>query len=247
MDSDSPRLRVLRAVNEVFRQEALPLWKDIRRIGKHREDEFEITGVVRVIRDLREYYVTIVFAVIRPDGTSGEYAVRFSQPAAIVVPVIHVRVVGERVFFVKQHRLTIGKWTTELPRGWIRQELSGGPPPSAAVPEATVRDLLSREVGEEWARALVIESLERVGEIPEDTGTDSLIVPIYLVRGQTSAALPGRCGVHKPIAYDWATVHRLEDEDVINDAHTLAALRKAERHLAQQGGRRAEGSRAAIR
>ena len=227
--AESPRLRVLAEVNEILAAEGLPTWTDLRRIGKHREDEFEITGVIRVIRELRQYYIVIVFSVIRPDQTTGEYAVRFSRPAAIVVPII-----DERVVLVKQHRLTIGKWTTELPRGWIRREL-------ARDPEATIRDLLCREVGEEWVRSLEIASVELVGEIPEDTGTDSLIVPIHLVHGRNSASLPRRCGVHKPVAYDWKTVHRLEDEGVINDAHTLAALRKAERYLARQGECSAEG------
>lgn len=225
--AESPRLRVLAEVNEILAAEGLPLWTDLRRIGKHREDEFEITGVVRVIRELRQYYVVIVFSVLRPDGTTGEYAVRFSRPAAILVPII-----DQRVVLVKQHRLTIGKWTTELPRGWIRREL-------ASDPEATIRDLLCREVGEEWVRSLAVDTIEVVGEIPEDTGTDSLIVPIFLVHGRNAASLPRRCGVHKPVAYDWATVYRLEDEGIINDAHTLAALRKAERYLQKQGERSA--------
>lgn len=230
--AESPRLRVLAEVNEILVAEGLPRWTDLRRIGKHREDEFEITGVVRVIRELRQYYVVIVFEVLRPDGTTGEYAVRFSRPAAIVVPLLcPTSDVGQsdRVVFVRQHRPTIGKWTIELPRGWIRTEL-------ARDPEATTRDLLSREVGEEWAQALAVDTIEVVGEIPEDTGTDSLIVPIYFVRGQNAAPLPRRAGVHKPVAYDWATVARLEDEGVINDAHTLAALRKAERYLQKHGG-----------
>lgn len=237
MEPESPRLKVLATVNEVLRGEGLPPWTDLRRIGKHREDEFEITGVVRVIRELRQYYVVIVFSVLRPDGPTDEYAVRFSRPAAIVIPLLcPTSDVGQsdRVVFVRQHRPTIGKWTIELPRGWIRTEL-------ARDPEATVRDLLCREVGEEWVRSLMVDTVQVVGEIPEDTGTGSLIVPIYFVRGQNAAPLPRRAGVHKPVAYVWATVHRLEDEGIINDAHTLAALRKVERHVQKQGERSAEG------
>jgi len=48
--AESPRLRVLAEVNEILATEGLPTWTDLRRIGKHREDEFEITGVIRVIR-----------------------------------------------------------------------------------------------------------------------------------------------------------------------------------------------------
>ncbi|MDO8599552.1 MAG: hypothetical protein Q7S02_05575 [bacterium] len=218
----SPRARVLVAVNEVLRSEGLLPWTDLRRIGKHREGEHEITGVARVVREFRDHYVVIVFTVIRPDGTTGEYAVRFSRPAAIVVPIIDGQVV-----FVKQHRLAIGKWTTELPRGWIRPELAGDP-------EATVRDLLSREVGEEWVQSLTLcWATAVIGDVPEDTSTDSLVVPVFLIAGESAVRLPRRSGVVKPVAYDWATVHRLEDDGVINDAHTLAALRKAERHVAR--------------
>lgn len=221
-NGSSPRVQVLAEVNVVLQGEGLPPWTDLRRIGKHREGEYEIKGVARVVREFRDHYVVIVFTVIRPDGTTGEYAVRFSRPAAIVVPIIDGQVV-----FVKQHRLAIGKWTTELPRGWIRPELAGDS-------DATVRDLLSREVGEEWVRSLTLcWEPAVVGDVPEDTGTDALVVPIFLIAGASAMRLPRRSGVVKPVAYDWATVHRLEDDGVINDAHTLAALRKAERRLAR--------------
>lgn len=227
VNDESSRLRVLREVNETLRREGLPPWDNPRRIGMHRDGECEITGVARVVREFRDHYVVIVFDIIRPDGTTGEYAVRCSRPATILVPIVN-----DQVVFVKQHRLPIGKWTTELPRGWIRQEL-------AHDAEAMVRDLLRREVGEEWVRSLEIASVECVGEVPEDTGTDSLIVPIFLVIGRNAVELPHRHGVHRPVAYDWAIVQEYEDGGTINDAHTLAALRKAERFLARarSGGR----------
>lgn len=220
-ERDSPRIGVLEEVNRVFAEEGLPRWTDLRRIGKHRKGEFEITGVLSVARDVKRYYVIVTFKVIRPDGTSGEYGVRFSRPAAAVVAVANGLVI-----LVKQHRLTLGKWTMETPRGWI-------PPEAAADPRATVRAVLSGEIGEEWVASLTPFEPVLVGEMPDDTGYHALVVPVYYLEAKTTIPLPKRCGVHQPRAFPWEEVHRLEDVGVINDAHTLAVLRKVERHLAK--------------
>jgi hypothetical protein len=222
MESDRSRDEVLREVNRVFDKESLPRWAELRRIGKHRKGEFEITGVRNVMRDVRRYYVIVTFEVIRPDGTTGEYGVRFSRPAAAVLAVVNGFVI-----LVKQHRLPLGKWTTELPRGWI-------PPEAAADHRATVRAVLAGEIGEEWTASLTPFEPHLVGEMPDDTGYHALVVPVYYLEASTNLPLPKRCGVHQPRAKAWAEVHRLEDVGVINDVHTLAVLRKVERHLAER-------------
>lgn len=221
MDNDRSRVEVLLEVNRVFAEEGLPRWNELRHIGKHRKEEFEITGVRSVTRDVKRYYVIITFEVIRPDGTPGEYGVRFSRPAAAVFAVVN-----NLVILVKQHRLPLGKWTTEVPRGWI-------PPESAADHCAAVRAVLSGEIGEEWTASLTPFEPVLVGEMPDDTGYHALVVPVYYLEASTTMPLPKRCGVHQPRAFPWEEVHRLEDVGVINDAHTLAVLRKVERHLAK--------------
>ena len=221
-ERDSSRIKVLKEVNQVFAEEGLPRWTELRRIGKHRMGEFEITGVQSVMRDVKRYYVIITFKVIRPDGTSGEYGVRFSWPAAAVLAVVNGFVI-----LVKQHRLPLGKWTTETPRGWI-------PPEAAADHRATVRAVLSGEIGEEWTARLTPFEPTLVGEMPDDTGYHALTVPVYYLEASTTMPLPKWCGVHQPRAFPWEEVHRLEDVGVINDAHTLAVLRKVERHLAKK-------------
>jgi hypothetical protein len=222
MDDVRSRVEVLEEVNRVFAEEGLPPWTELRRIGKHRKREFEITGVLSVVRDVKRYYVIITFSVIRPDGTRGEYGVRFSRPAAAVVAVVNGLII-----LVKQHRLPLGKWTIETPRGWISLEASTG---SCAA----VRTVLSGEIGEEWTASLTPFEPILIGEMPDDTGYHALVVPVYYLEAKTALPLPKKCGVHQPREFSWEEVHRLEDTGVISDAHTLAVLRKAERHLAKK-------------
>lgn len=224
MDANAsrPRDAVLEEVNRVFTHEGLPRWTDLRRIGKVSKGEFEIIGVRSVMRDVKYHYTTVVFDVIRPDGSRGEYGVRFSRPAAMVVAEVN-----GKIAFVKQHRLPIGKWTIEVPRGWI-------PPETADDPAIAIHAVLASEIGDEWTASLAPFKPVRVGDVACDTGYHALLVPIYYLEARTDVPLPKRCGVHQPRLFSWADVHELEDQGVISDTHTLAALRKVERHLAKR-------------
>ena len=138
------RVEVLREVNHVLESEGLAPWNDLRRIGKHRQREFEITGVSHVIRDLQQYYVLIVFQVIRPDGSTGQYGVRVTHH----IPTCLVAIINNQVLCVQQHRLTTGKWTIELPRGWVRQS------DAFACKGGAAEALLKREFGTTWTESL---------------------------------------------------------------------------------------------
>lgn len=222
-EEKSPRLAVLEGVNVVFRKYGLPEWTELKRIGKHREGEFEITRVVHVWDDLVQYFVYVVFAVIQPDGTPGVYGVRFNRPTAVVVPIIN-----GRVLLVKQHRLPVGRWLVELPRGWLPVH-----PAWKSEDEWTPAKLiLERELGEEFVQTLKVREAKKLSEPSEDSGARGTAVGIYLLIAETQAETPKRHGVHKIIhGPNWEELLGWVDQNSIADLHSLSAILKAGRFL----------------
>ncbi len=212
---------VLREVNAVLEKEGLPLWTSLSRIGKHRSREHEITGVSHVIVDLKAYYVIIVFDVIRPDGSVGKYGVRSTTR----IPTCVVTLINDKVLLVKQHRLTTGTWTLEMPRGWIEPERARNTPGGAG------RVLLDREIGSELTARLDIPSPILLGSVWEDTGSRLDQVQIYLSQFRSDEDLPRRAEHIKHALYTWNQVDELLDKEILNDQTSLAALLKTERFL----------------
>ncbi len=224
MDPTS-RERVLQEINAVFAKEGLPLWRDLKRIGKHRQGEFEITGVSHVIRDLQQYYVIVIFNVIRPNGSVGQYGVRVTPR----IPTCVVAIINDQLLFVQQHRLASGRWMVELPRGWIDPERA------SACTLGVAQALLEREVGSEWVLGLEGFNPILIKSVWEDTGTRLDQVQIHLVQATSKSPLPKHQNHVNPRLYTWEDVHGMIDRDIINDQTTLTALFVAERFLAKHG------------
>lgn len=224
------RREVLEEVNRVFTKYGLPLWKSLKRIGKHREGEFEITSVINVWDDVQQYFVIIQFSIIRPDGTKGVYAVRFQRPAAIVV-----LIVNKKVVLVKQHRLPVGGWTLEHARGWLPVEPDWESDNSFDPADLIIR----RELGDEFIDTLQITHYHRFTPVHEDTGTRASSVGIHLVIGESNISLPSKVDYLKFTAqWTWDEFLQNWDESQSNprrhicrDLHSQAAIFQVERHL----------------
>ena len=102
---------VLKEVNQALEAEGLEPWDNIKRIGMYEKGETQIVGVSHVIRDLKQFYIIIVFNTIQPDGTLGVYGVRFHRRGTICV----VAIINEHVLCTYQHRLCTGRWEMEIP------------------------------------------------------------------------------------------------------------------------------------
>lgn len=218
---ESSRFHVLAEVNAILKAEGLPVWADLKRIGKHREGEFEITGVSHVIRDLKQYYLIIVFNVIRPDGSAGQYGVRVTSR----IPACIVAIINDKLLLVKQHRLAVGRWMTELPRGWIDPEVA------KACQHGVAQALLEREAGAEWVGRLEGFDPVLLGSVWEDTGTRMDQVQIHLVVAVSASEPPHHKDHVSPKLYSWEQIHDMVDRGIINDQTTLTALFKTERWL----------------
>lgn len=234
--SEEERERVLLEVNETLVREGLPPWSTVRRIGRIKDREHQIVGVIRVVRDVQTHYTTIVFRTMRPivDASGrptwepGEFGLRLSRPAAKVVAVVNGQVI-----FSSEHRPALGKWPVEIPRGWISWA-------EEADPFLAVRAILTRKVGKAWWDGLSSVEPVKVGEGPDDPGYHDLIVPVYYFAATNEVPLPNWNDVrtHRPYAYTWERVHKMEDEGAISDDRTLSALRKVERYLERTTGKR---------
>lgn len=223
--SEKTRPEVLDEVNAILESEGLPKWDSLKRIGRYRDGEFEITGVSHVVRDLKQYYVIIIFNVLRPDGSVGQYGVRATRR----LPTCVVMIAGEEILFIQQHRPACGRWMNELPRGWIE------PANAAAHAGGASHALLEREVGTQWVQSLDKTDPILLGSVWEDTGTRMDQVQIYLVEtSRTPSDPPKHKGHVRPRLYSWQRVHELVDEGVINDQTTITALYKVERFLANR-------------
>ncbi len=215
------RPEVLAEVNATLAHEGLPTWNKLRRIGKHRDGEHEIIGVSGVFRDLKSYYVLIIFDVIRPDGSRGKYGVRTSKH----IPTSVVTVVNDKLLLVKQHRLTTGTWTLEVPRGWVDAERAEKAPGGAG------RVLLERELTNSKPIGLDLPDPVLIGQVWEDTGTRLDKLWLYYCEFQISEFNPsGRARHLKPALYTWRQVDELIDKGILNDQASITALFKAERY-----------------
>lgn len=213
-----PHLQVLAEVNAVMAHYGLAEWE---KIGLHSRGEFEITGVVEVVDNLWSSYLHIKFAVIRPDGSDGTYAMRFNKKPSLAVCAL----VGGQVLLVKQHRLAFQRWTVEIPRGWAE---------SVDDPEQLVREFLAREFDSCWVTTLTPFNLVELGSVAEDTGTRANIMRVFLVEADSAAGLPGKKLGMKPMLVDWGQIDAFEEGGGLSDAFSLSVLRKVERHISRR-------------
>ena len=205
----SNRWQVLKEVNRTFARYGLPSW-DLRRLGMQSRGEFEIIGVESVYNELWRSFVYIVFKVIKPDGSPGTYAMDFNAAAAIVILLVN----GQMVL-VRQHRPTLGKWTMEIPRGWIEDKAVGDP-------VAEVRSILNREVGAEWVKTFASFAPVLLGSPAEDSGRIAgKGCRVYLLETTTAVAPPQRSGVHRPRLVE---PEQLDDLRELDDQHSFTAL-----------------------
>ncbi len=216
------RLQVLKEVNRIFARYGLPLW-DIKRLGMQSKGEFEIVGVESVYNELWRSFVYVLFKTIKPDGSQGTYAMEFNAPAAIVILVVNGKMV-----LVRQHRPTLGKWTMEIPRGWIEESAVGDP-------AAEVRSILNREVGQEWVATFSSFAPVLLGQPAEDSGRKAGNgCRVYLLETTTAVAPPKRCGVHRPRLVEPNELDRLRELD---DQHSFSALYLWQRYQRQSAAR----------
>lgn len=156
-------------------------------------------------------------AIVRPDGSTGTYAVLHAPDFVVVLPFD-----GTRFHLVQQYRYPVGRRLWEFPQGSV---------PGAATPEQSAAAELGEEAGLE-AGVLI-----RLGFLHESPGRSTNGFHAFLATDLTT--IPARREHEEQDmvagAFTRAEVWGLVESGEMTDAASLAALALLER--AQQLGR----------
>ncbi len=234
--------RRLAAMNEQLSRYGLA---PLTQTGTHQKGEFELLEVVSV--EANPWYVTVQFAVIRPDGKQGQFFLKFAVEGASRRSCVLVPMIGDSIVFVRQHRPATlvhpnGHWTTELPREFA---IAGREPTivdrklRAARKVATSAAPISL-TGRELAPLLTsdathVEAFEFLGSFPEDTGMSTVVCDAWLLRMRVEdedvlSRLRGTKAMGIRI-HPLSEVVRDRQGFGITDAHSSAALFLLYEHL----------------
>jgi hypothetical protein len=222
------RTALIERINAGLRERGL---KPIAKLGDRRKGEIEIVGIVDVHDHSRRFFTDVKFAVVFPNGSDGEFTVRFNANGAVSDGAVIVVLVNGKFAIVKQWRLPLGRWMYEVPRGFgeriDKAKLAG------ALGTLSIGDLplgtLARELGEEVMAGAEVASVTHLGNVAQDSGTHAVVPSYFLVQlrlpeDRLGDKLKGSDDeVAKVFLWDAARV-RAEFGRKLCDNHTIAAL-----------------------
>jgi len=163
------------------------------------------------------YYDVVHEKFVLPNQKTGDYYVLNScigsNNAVTIVPT-H----GRRIYFIKQYRYTIKKWTLELP--------GGGVPPGAQS-RHMANDELREEIG------FQANLWKIIGRIHPFISTSPEEITIYLAQDlvECERAPEESEGDSKVESFTIIQVYKMLDEGKFNDGQTIAALSLARKYL----------------
>jgi hypothetical protein len=154
--------------------------KAIPKLGLASANEIEITGIHAVYDHSERFFTDIQFDVLFPNGKPGLFTVRFNANGAISDGSVIALMVNGKFAVIKQWRVPLGRWTTELPRGFTPQFHAARE--AGNINQLAVRDLpigiVARELGEDLMAGAKIVGFTELGTIAENSGT-SAVSPTY--------------------------------------------------------------------
>jgi hypothetical protein len=235
----STRKELLTSINAQLASRGL---KRVRKLGDIREGEIEIVGLAEIdgqpaiYEHSKRFFTDVKFAVKFPNGTPGEFTVRYNAKGEISDGAVFVVVINGRIAIVKQWRLPLGIWTYEVPRGF-------GEMVDAALVNGTLGTLkigdlplgtLTRELGEEVMKDAEVSSITHLGNIAENSGTHSVTPAFYLVQlrvdeQRLADKLKGSDELTTVKLWDSKTVDQQVGHKIC-DCHSITALYLAEKH-----------------
>ncbi|MFH1711961.1 MAG: hypothetical protein ABH846_01865 [Patescibacteria group bacterium] len=190
----------METINRVRQRYGLALWDHIKRLGKHREkNETEITGIFEVVDKVQTHVIYVLYSVIFPDvGEGAKPGVLAGRISTRPMLACLVKVNG-KFLFTYSHRPLIGRWMTEVPRGWVNPRLA------QVSPAEQVRDVLVRKLGQEFIDSLTPFAPVPLGDNYEDTGAKEDICPYYYLEATTALPIPSKVNeANKIVALDWS-------------------------------------------
>lgn len=224
----------LKAINSELKRRNL---KPLPKLGDTKEGEVEIIGIKEVYDHSADFFTDVKFDVIFPNGTPGEYTIRFNANGLVSDGAVFVTLVNSRFAIIKQWRPALGHWMYEIPRGFgekIDSAKLKGTLGTIRIGDLPLGTLI-RELTEEVMDTAEVTTITHLGNIAQDSGTCAVSPSYFLVQLQVDEALLDKriAGTESDLQVKLWDITRVRAEigKKLCDNHTLAALCLALRYI----------------
>lgn len=234
VQQETPEIRLAR-INATLSARNL---KSLPKLGDHREGEFEIVDIIEVHDHSKRFFTDVRFAVIMPNGSNGEFTVRFNANGATNDGAVIVTIVNGKFAIVKQWRVPLARWTMEVPRGFNDKlvEAAG----TEGAPKLSITELplatIVRELTADVVNSGRVVSVTNLGNIAENSGTHAVSPGFFLVQLEVDEAkLGARLKGTDELKLQLWDAERVRQEfgRKLADMHTITGLALAMRHIEQ--------------
>lgn len=150
-------------------------------LGDRTKRESEITNIVDINEDNKEFTTRVKYGIIRPDGRLGEHLVDFNVNSHLSDGSVVVTLINDKFLIAEHWRQNLSRWMSEFPRAFAHLERCVNPN-FADKPEGAP-DLIA--LPEEVAAAQALSSemtMTYVGATAENSGTSANMPTIALAR-----------------------------------------------------------------
>ncbi len=210
--------------------------KPLRKLGDHTKGEIELLSIIDVFDHSQRFFTDVKFAVRFPNGSEGQFTVRFNANGKVSDGAVMVVLINGRFAIVKQWRVPLGQWTYEMPRGFgdklDQAHIAGalGTVKLADLPLGT----LARELGEEVLADAEITSVTHLGNVAENSGTHAVAPSYFLVQLHVDEArLTKVKGTEDGLSIKLWDARELRSElgRKLCDSHSITAAALALKHI----------------
>lgn len=171
------REQLLSGINAILAERKL---RPLPKLGLASEGEIEITGINEIFDHSARFFTDVKFDVIFPNGTTGAFTIRFNANGAVSDGSVIALMLNGEFAIVKQWRPALGRWTSELPRGFMPQFHAART--SGHLETLCAKDFLfgivARELGADLMSTAKINRWLPLGHIAENSGTHA-VAPSY--------------------------------------------------------------------
>ncbi|MAG44597.1 hypothetical protein CL633_01780 [bacterium] len=207
----------------------LSLWgiPILQKLGNYKKKEFEATGEITSVYSVADPFFVVPSLEIRKPITGEKGLYSFISPRNFGVCAI-VMINKKFIICEKQHRFPISKWVIEFPRGRVENLDNAG------------LELVKREAPQIFTVAKV-DFAEKISRpIWEDTGIKNSAVVFYLIGFESeidnaqelqNVLRENSSKSIKPCVFTFQQVNIMEDQEGLDDLHSLQAWSFAKKYL----------------
>ena len=153
-------------------------------VGDHTLGQIELTGINEILDAAKRFFTDIRFSCLFPGGGAGEYTVRFNANSALSPGTVVVTVINGRIAMVRQHRITLGRRISEVPRAFgleMAEALRSGTLADLEIDELKPLKVVFDELTPEIMNTLSRYAVYSLGNLAENSGTHAVEPEYFLV------------------------------------------------------------------